>query len=177
MEKLRRRLKIFWTEHSGPILFYAMLIGAIILIVQGLNALAIQNNKKRQSESGVNTTNTSNVVNIQEDENNKELINEFIEYCRDGQIEKAYGLLSENCKNNLYPTITDFTNTYYNKMFTKNYDTEVEYYSENIYKITFYQSMLETGQIENRNAVAEDYYKIDAEILEDKVYINYNNTK
>lgn len=175
MEKLRRNLRIFWTEHSDPILFYTIFIVIIILVVQGLNALAIKNKEKKE-ETVKNNIVQEGVKQITKEEEKvgKELIESFISYCKKGDIKQSYSLLSEKCKKEQYPTINEFKEKYYNKNFNKNIDIEVEYSYEYIYKVTFYENnMLETGQIENRNKIAEQYYKIDPEIVEDKIYINY----
>lgn len=175
MEMLRRKLKIFWTEHGNPILFYTLFIVIIILGVQGLNALAIKKQEEKEESIKKNMAQKSVTKITKEEENaGKELIESFILYCKKGNIKQSYSLLSEKCKKEQYPTMNEFKEKYYNKMFDKNRDIEVEYGSEYIYKVIFYENnILETGQLENSNKIAEQYYKIDSEIVEDKIYINY----
>ncbi len=170
MEMLRRNIKIFWTEHGTPILFWTIVIIAVILIVQGLNRLAIKNSEK-------NSTHKNQINNVMQENIDKEdktytaKVNQFISYCKNSQIQEAYDMLSEKCKKELYPTINHFKNNYYSKMFNQGYDIEVEYNSNNEYKIKFYENILQSGKIENRNYI-EDIYKIEEEILESKIYIN-----
>ena len=174
MEIFRRKIKVFWVEHGDPIKFYGIIIIAIILIVQGLNAIAVKQNelieKERREEIEKNTVS----VKIQENKNYTEIVESFIDYCKKGQIEKAYELISEDCKKNMYPTINDFRIKYINEMFIKNYDISVEYTDNNIYKIIFKQDILEAGSEKNRKAI-EQYYKIETEELKSKIYINYKN--
>ena len=171
MEELRRKIKIFWIEHGTPILFWTIAIIIVFAIIQLLNYNAEQQLK---IENRVNEQNISETQNIyKENSNYTKLINDFLQYCNSKQIEKAYEMLSENCKTELYPTIDDFSNSYYNIIFSQSRDIEVKYDSINdIYQIVFYEDILESGKLENRDSIT-DYYKIEHEILEEKIYINY----
>ena len=42
------------------------------------------------------------------------IIQNFIEYCNNKNIEKAYELLSDDCKSEMYPTANDFYSKYIN---------------------------------------------------------------
>lgn len=129
----------------------------------------LQNNLRNEEQSIVNaSTITNSDIRIFESK-----IQKFINYCKDNQLKEAYTLLSEDCKRDLYPSISDFTNQYYNKMFKNNYDIEIEYEKDKIFKITFYEDILEAGKIENRDSIVH-YYKIEQKIVEDKLYINYS---
>lgn len=174
MEKLRRSLKIFWTEHGTPILFWTLVIIGIIIIVQGLNALAIKKEASKQKNNNIISNNSEvKVISAKENKENEELIEKFINHCKENKLEEAYSLLSENCKKDLYPTIHTFSNQYYKKFFASKKDTEIQYDSNNVYKITFYDDILESGKIENRKNII-DYYKIEQEVIEKKIYINFN---
>lgn len=174
MEKFRRKIKVFWVEHSDPIVFYSLIILAIILIVQGLNTLAIKQNQLKEKSKREKIESKTINLNIKENEKYTSLIENFIDYCKKEKVEKAYELLSENCKRELYHTITDFKTKYIEVMFTKNYDISIQYQDNNIYKIVFKQSILENGSEKNRKAI-EQYYKIEIEGLEEKIYINFKN--
>ncbi len=168
MESLKRKIKIFWTEHSDPILFYTIVIIAVFLILKGLNALAIMNQKNNSNKIANNS-----YINQEENINNKTLVKKFIENCKEKNIEKAYELLSEDCKQKLYPTVKDFTNLYYNKRFNKDREIEIKYETNGLYKITFYENILEQGST-NKISNTEEYFKIVPEVIEDKLYINYS---
>lgn len=173
MEKFRRTLKIFWTEHGTPILFWIIVIIVVIIITQSLNNYAIkQQNKKKED---IYQKNIEQPI-FKENNANTQLVKKFIDYCENEQIENAYGLLSENCKKELYPTAKDFSNLYYNQLFKKKHNIEIKYNSkDDIYEVIFYEDILESGKIENRNNVI-DQYKIEKEVLEDKIYININQS-
>lgn len=172
MESIRRRIKIFWLDHRDPIIFYSMFIAGIIVVVQFLNNMAIL---KSEEDKENNNIKNEQCYDYRTSKKDKELIGEFITYCKENNIEKAYSLLSNKCTSNLYPTINDFEKNYYNKIFNQKKNTKIKYdYEKNIYEIIFYPDLLESGKIENENNII-DYYKIEEEVIESKIYINYNN--
>lgn len=171
MEKIKRKIKMFWLEHSDPIIFYTLLIGGVIIIVQVLNQIAI--NKNKEENNNTNIIQNEKII-YKSNPEDVELINKFIKYCKEKNLEGAYSLLSEECKNELYPTLEEFTNKYYSRVFDKKCNTSIKYDENNdLYNITFFEDMLETGKIENKE-IAKDQYKIIQEILDKKIYINYN---
>lgn len=175
MENIKRKIKIFWVEHNGPIVFYTAVIAIVILVVQTLNQIAIQKNKKNENNS--NSSYNQKIKEYEEDENSTSLVNNFINFCKNGDIEKAYNLLSKDCKENLYPTEEEFTNKYYNKIFKQKRSIEIKYDdTKNVYKIIFNEDILELGRVDDINKI-EDYYKIKEDVLGNKtIYINLYNS-
>lgn len=162
MESIRRKIKIFWLDHSDPIIFYSIVLIGVIIIVQFFNRLAIEKNKE---ESMTNTVINGN-YNLKDDS----LVKDFIDYCKQKETQKAYEMLSRKCKKELYPTYEEFINNYYNKIFNQKRTVQTEYDREkDIYKISFYTDILESGGFTNS---IQDYYKIERDVLENKVYIN-----
>lgn len=171
MEKIRRALKIFWTEHGIPILFWTIVFVIVFVIIQLLNNYAIKQNEKNNNTQVQSSNNEQQNI-YQENEKYTILINQFLEYCQKGEKEEAYAMLSKNCKKNLYPTLETFSTSYYNKIFNQKRDIKVEYDTTNdIYKINFYEDILEAGKTENRNCVVAEC-KIQQETIESKIYIN-----
>lgn len=170
MEQIRRKIKIFWLEHSGPIKLYTLVIVGVIVVVQFLNQMAIE--KVKYKERNSNTITSQTVEEKEKIRKNIYLINTFIKYCTEQKIVEAYDLLSKECKNTKYQTIEEFKDNYYNKTFNKKLNAEVEYDEKtNLYKVIFYEDMLESGKIEGRDNITE-YYKIQQENQEKKIYIN-----
>lgn len=169
METIRRKIKIFWLEHSDPIIFFGSIIIGVILITQFLNKLAIEKKENEVNSNSVNgNTVTQTYIYSKED---KKLIQKFIDHCKENKTVEAYELLSNNCKNELYQTYEIFISEYYNKLFTENVMSEIRYDEENqIFKITFYSNIIETGGFTN-NIV--NYYKIEQNVPENKIYVNY----
>ena len=73
---LKSKMKIFWSEHRDPILFYIIIV---VVLIKGLNRLA--GNRLNENEA-----NNEIEISFQENKENKKLIDEFLEYCRNKQI-------------------------------------------------------------------------------------------
>lgn len=99
-------------------------------------------------------------------------IENFVSYCNNGEIEQAYSLLSGECKEELYPTIENFTELYYNKVFNgEKKNVSIENWSNNIYKVEIAGDFLSTGKYDE-NDIQEDYMEIVAEEESYKLNIN-----
>ena len=172
MESIKRYIKIFFTEHGDPIKFYTILIVLIIVIVQSLNAI-VKNKNNRDNKIVVNTTKVESIDDKEIIKEQKKIIEEFIKNCQDNKIDEAYEMLSVECVKEHYQTKEKFYEEYYKKMFSINKDIDIEYISEDTYEIKFYESILESGRIEDRKYISNTYkIVIDEEI--EKLYINFN---
>ena len=166
--------KIFWV-----IVFVAIIV---INLPKVLNEYA--KDKKEKSSSISNNTTTYNnedysvitgeTVKEETNTKNTNIINSFIDFCNNGDIESAYQILSKDCKEQLYPTINDFTDRYYNKVFNNKKSFEMQawissgnYYT---YKINLEEDILSTGNA--NSASIEDYYTIVYEDGSFKLNIN-----
>ena len=49
-------------------------------------------------------------------EEDKNLVNTFLEFCNNGKVEDAYNLISDECKQESYPTIEQFKKYYYDNI-------------------------------------------------------------
>ena len=105
---------------------------------------------------------------------NNSLIDNFINYCINGDVEKAYDLLSTNCKQKLYPSIEEFTNKYYKSVFENKakYSAQAFYTNNNChtYEIVLTEDLLSTGNIDATSI--EDYYTIVDDNGKQKLNIN-----
>lgn len=173
MESIKRYIKIFFTEHGDPIKFYAILIVLIIVIVQSLNAI-VKNKNNMDNKIVVNTTKVESIDDKEIIKEQKKIIKEFIKNCQDNKIDEAYEMLSAECVKEHYQTKEKFYEEYYKKMFSVNKDIDIEYISEDTFEIKFYESILESGKIENRPYIS-NICKVLKE--EEKLYINFNEKK
>ena len=90
------------------------------------------------------------------------LIDNFLTYCKNHEPEKAYGLLSQDCKNILYPNEKIFEQQYYKSKFTgeKKYSFQSWTSKEtNIYLVKIFKNMLATGTGSSENYI-QDYISI-----------------
>lgn len=99
-----------------------------------------------------------------------ELVEEFLTYCVDGNPSEAYKLLSNDCKEKLYPTEETFETNYYSTKFDskKNYDFQLWSAVDRtyVYLVRIYDDMLSTGVASTQNYI-QDYLSV---IQEDNVY-------
>lgn len=141
-----------------------IIIALIFIVLQTLNSLVKQGNEDRKSEMLQNAINQANTMQNQTIQNkvqgeksistgekvvnaksNEELIKEFVKCCNEGKIENAYNMLTQECKEALYPSLERFKNVYVDRIFyitrlyglenwysTVNYDTYYVKYTENI---------------------------------------------
>ncbi len=87
--------------------------------------------------------------------NNK--IEEFIKYCNESNVEKAYNMISNDCKAELYPNMDDFISNYYNALFeNQNRNFTIENWIEDTYIVRFTGDLLATGKIAN-DSTYQDY--------------------
>lgn len=153
----------------------------VIVVIQLLNENAKNDRKKVANTTNVIVDSSSDTIvsggDVKEETNvkNKSIMESFIEYCNAQKIEEAYNLLSQACKETLYPTIEDFKNMYYLNVFTsgKSYDVQswINDTDKYTYKVRLVEDMLATGKYDN-SKVIEDYFTIVNEGTEEKLSIN-----
>lgn len=163
------------------------IIVVIILIVIGLIILHFINyriTKENQEEYEQQKNNTNIIQNAEntrlysittgETKENAKIttgvIQKFIEYCNNRDISKAYDMLSENCKKELFPTETDFINLYWQSKFQTEKTVRVENWRNSTYKVYLSESMLSTGK--KSTSEIQDYITIVTENANSRLNIN-----
>lgn len=131
------------------------------IVLQAIYGL-LRNNKEKRKEELINQINENtqissnnnlenNSQNINSEittdttrKNSKELIEQFVKYCNNNQIEDAYSMISKDCKSVLFPNINTFKNNYIKKIFNQNKTAKVEkeIYGNGIYKVTYMNNIL-----------------------------------
>ncbi len=173
-------------------MFFAIIavISFAIIIIHTLNSLALKKQEEKRNNvsegnSGTNSTTISRTdesvitgkqISQSDDEDNTKVIRQFIEYCNDGEIQKAYSMLSNECKEKIYPSLEYFTNNYYKKIFYMNrmYDLENWYTSRNryTYYIKYTEDALATGKVNSENN-RSDYITVEKD--NNQYYLNISN--
>ena len=89
-----------------------------------------------------------------------EIIDQFITLCNNQDVQKAYDLLSSDCKQELYPNVNDFKTNYYDQIFSGNKkQVTIENWTSNIYKVTIDEDSLSTGIYSQDNSI-QDYISV-----------------
>lgn len=125
---------------------------------------------KNQSESLVSGGSVSEA----HQEQFGKLIDNFLTYCKNHEPEKAYGLLSEDCKNILYPNETIFEQQYYKNKFTSEKKYSFQSWTSKdtyIYRVKIFNNMLATGT-GNSEKYIQDYISIVKENDSYKLNVN-----
>lgn len=101
-------------------------------------------------------------------------IEQLVQLCNEQKVEEAYNLLSDECKEEVYPSLESFRNNYYNTIFNgKKKNISVENWANNIYKVTFEDDALSTGVYTAEGAI-QDYITV-VSTDNNELKLNINN--
>lgn len=165
MNKLIR----FYNQNRHIVWIVLLSAIAIITFIQILNRFIINENSEEQKVNYQNTINSSKlnvnysvITGKEVNEKKTNVVDEFIEYCNNGQVEKAYEMLANDCKEILYPNFEEFKNRYYNEIFNtkKQYISQAWTTADNTttYRVDFIEDMLITGEA-SKSSIS-DYYTV-----------------
>ena len=178
----------YYNQNRKKIWGIVIIIASAFLLLQLINHFykvenqkRLEGNNKRQEELSISTNTTiltenQSVVTGKKVENKKlktatNLIDEFISYCNNREIEKAYELLTEQCKEQIYSNLEIFEQAYVNNVFEgKQKKASIENWYDNIYKVKIMEDMLSTGKSDGKTK--QDYMTIVEENEEYKLNIN-----
>ena len=103
----------------------------------------------------------------------KYVIEEFISNCNAKKFEDAYSLLTQNCKDLLYPDLATFVKQYGQKNFATEKDYNIQAWSTNIYRVKLMENLLANGKTADTDYI-EQYFTV----YNDKINIgSYVGTK
>jgi len=156
----------WYNQNRKTVFVIAFIIALFIIIIQVLNSIVkTQNEQKRNNaNNGNSSTNTSTTISepntsvitgekVPKNDNkaNLNVIKEFIEYCNNGQIDKAYNMLTNECKELIYPSLEYFNNNYYKKIFYINRMYSLENWYSDMGLYTYYvkytEDVLASGNV------------------------------
>ena len=176
---MKRRIVEWYNRNREKIVILficiAVIVGVNLLIVYLSNRIAKekQENEVLQIEQENSLRSEFNSLSISSEESvldDQQLTNfqqtmlktleKFVDYCNNGDIEGAYNLISDECKQEMYKTIEDFKTGYYNIVFNgESKSISVENWTANIYKVNFQPNYLALGNYTKGNII-QDYIQI-----------------
>ena len=181
-----RKLRILYHNNKTKIWLILGIIIFVYVIIRMFNAQIKKENEEKinngtnqnfqvttylpSSQTSVMTNSSTTKENVKKD---TEIIKNFIDFCNDNNIEEAYNLLSQQCKDELYKNINDFYNKYYKNIFNekKSYDIENWASSKNItYKVKYLNDIMSSGTVNEE--YIEEYITVVTENNEKKLNIN-----
>lgn len=171
-------LRKFYYENKYKIWRIIAFIVLILISIYVLNNIAKEKNQNMQlskvdniSKSNLNLSDSSNTyistnksavtgseINEDKIDNAQKVIDQFITYCNQKEINKAYEMLSDDCKKVLYPDINQFKTLYYDKVFYDSKQVNVENWFSDTYKIEIINDIMSTGKTSGTSL--QDYYTI-----------------
>lgn len=123
------KLLRFYNQNRGFIIAGVFIIALIIVIIQMLNSHVkerqemaknmINNSSTVDNSTTIDSGNTSIITGeeVKTNEQSKETIKRFVGYCNNKEIEKAYDMLSEDCRKLVYSDIEKFKTNYIDRIF------------------------------------------------------------
>lgn len=137
----------------------------ILLFIKGLNKMYEYDEKKLQKENieqnAQNSQNAEQVENIYTTESNsiEQTMKSFVNYCNQKELENAYKMLTDECKNAMFSTIGDFERIYINNVYNvpREYQMIQWHTDENkyTYQVRLYGDILALG---TSNSYLEEFY-------------------
>lgn len=172
------KLLRYYNQNRKQVWLTIIIIVFVIFIIQLLNNVAKQQNEKDRQQNNQNKETTYNNVVSYDKESESiisetnvsgekkyifgELIDKFFTYCINHNPEKAYELLSDDIKNNMYQSEKLFESLYYSSKFDgdKQYSFQSWSTANNryTYQVKIFDDMLSTGKKDNK--YIEDYVTI-----------------
>ena len=175
-----QEIRLWYNQHRKKIWITVGIIAAFIIIIQLLNFFTAKINNNIEE---VNTITENDVISEIKNETNvdiesaqsvvsgetisteklksaTEVIGEFMDYCNQGNTEAAYGLLTDDCKEQMYNSLDAFNQAYYQDVFggeQKIYS--VENWVGDIYRVRISENMLATGK-SNNGYSKQDYITV-----------------
>ncbi len=177
------RIIRYFNQNRIKVIGIVLAVIFTLIVIQTLNAQIKNENDNRLNEIAneiIDKATEGSVIGEGETsigiaKRNENIINSFVKYCNEKNTEQAYELLSDDCKNILFPTQEDFINNYYNIIFTeyKKYETEnwITEGKYTTYKIRYTNDILANGGYLAGSTI-EDYYTIVEQNGEYKLNIN-----
>ena len=183
-------LKKFIHQNKKKIIRIALIVAFLFAILQILNYLAkigvIDSNnsdKDRQTSESIYKQTNGTVVSDKSAVSGSQVsssriksvnntLETFIKYCNYKDIESAYNMLSDSCKQELYPNIDKFRENYYMPLFgEENRTYTIENWTGDTYIVKMTGDVLATGKSAD-SVTYQDYITIENNNGENKLNIN-----
>lgn len=177
------RLMRFYNQNRRKIIKTILILVLFIIVLRLINNYtknraiqnrnsnySIENNIIKSLESDKSLL-TGETINSKVLYNEGELIERFLNYCKSYDIENAYNLISDSCKEQQFPTKEDFNTIYISRLFnTKDKIYKIENWNDTTYKIIVEDNALSSGRNVEYNQ--QDYITVVSENNEKKLNIN-----
>lgn len=149
-------IKTFINQNGKLVLQIALIIVGIFLGIKFLNTY-YENDEKRKLEELATKNNKEEIIEqvVYTTESNSPEITlaSFVNYCNNKELENAYKMLTNECKDAMFPTIQEFEDIYIKNIYNVKRNYDLEKWSTDGKKITYivtlYEDILATGTTDN----------------------------
>lgn len=136
------------------------------------NIVAITENVTTQYDENINTYQvTTGTKNNFTAENDINYIVKFIQYCNEGNINEAYQMISDECKEEVFPSLEYFKQLYYDNNFNTNKSYDIQNWASAVYKVDLKDNMLHAGKTNMNNI--QDFITVIK--IQNEYKLNINN--
>lgn len=155
-------------DKNGKLIWYVILIiGFVLFVIKSLNSYYEEEEKDKQikaNEIAINKQNQEDQEMTEDDytiesDSIEITMGSFVNYCNKKDVENAYKMLTEECKNAMFPTVEDFETIYINNIYKTEREYELTKWSTDgnkyTYLVTLYGNILATGNTEDST---QEYY-------------------
>lgn len=168
-------------DKNYKLIWYIILIIVFILfIIKSFNTYYENDEQRKKAELIENQKNEDETEFIEKVYNItsnsiEETMDSFVNYCNTRKLENAYKMLTQECKDAMFPTLEHFEKIYVNKIYNIKRKYELERWTtegnKSVYLVALYGDILATGGIEN---LIKEYYTFVE--LDNGIYrLNINN--
>lgn len=184
-----RQLRIYYHNNKAKVWIGIGIILFAYVVIQLINANIKRNNEQNllNNTGNISTVNEQTYLNsknaavmsdmeVSQETSKKDtdVIKQFVEYCNNNDVEKAYALLSQDCKNEMYKTQEVFENNYVKEIFNEKRSYDIQTWSGEsnsvIYKVKYLNDIMATGSANDE--YIEEYITVITENGEKKLNIN-----
>ncbi|MCI8641740.1 MAG: hypothetical protein HFJ59_07770 [Clostridia bacterium] len=163
----------FFNQNRKKIFWIILIIVSLLLLMQLLDWIA-QNKTKQEMIIVNNSSSNDKADELVTDKSlvsgetisssylnsATDVINEFVNYCNKEELQKAYDMLTDECKEVMFSNINSFKKIYYDGNFKgEKKSCTIENWLGNTYKVNFTGDILSTGDLTN-SGTTEDYITI-----------------
>ena len=181
----RRWLSSFIKKNKDKILEVGKKLGLlclIALIATSIISIFLNSKRTQETEDSISIYNPERTmisgkkITKEEFEKDDNVVNSFINYCNDLNMQSAYKLLSDDCKKELYPTVEDFKEKYCSNLFKEKREYNLQSWMNegdyHIYRLRFTDDMLSSG-VYNEENLTQDYITV-FKVSDDEYKLNIN---
>lgn len=175
----------YWNQNRKVIIIGIIAIVLIITTIQVLNQMARNSIKQKNANRVVLTEEekklpTQSIIGgesttVETAKENTQIINDFVQKCNNGEIAEAYKMLTDECKEIVFPTEESFRTGYINLIFKEKKNCDAQNFLGDVnrqtYLVKFANDVLASGNI-NDLQTYQDYITIDKNAKNGKLNIN-----